>query len=150
MFDKAYNILGPVNSSVVYSLSTGISVRESTFDFWFSLWRSTLFKISTFDFAFWLLVATVGRRIDEWWAKRKIPWALPLKNWNCREQIAEIEFAVNKLKLPWVNCNCREQIEITCTVSKLQLPWTSWNCREKVEITVSKLKLPWANWNCRE
>ena len=27
------NFLGPVNSSVVYSLSTGISVRESTFDF---------------------------------------------------------------------------------------------------------------------
>ena len=25
--DKAYNFLGPVNSSVVYSLSTGLSVR---------------------------------------------------------------------------------------------------------------------------
>ena len=31
--DKAYNFPGPVNSSVVYSLSTGISVRESTFAF---------------------------------------------------------------------------------------------------------------------
>ena len=33
--DKAYNFPGRVNSSVVYSLSTGISVRESTFDFLF-------------------------------------------------------------------------------------------------------------------
>ena len=32
-YDKGYNFLGPVNSSVVYSLSTYTSVRESTFDF---------------------------------------------------------------------------------------------------------------------
>ena len=137
-----YNFLGPVNSSVIYSLSTGISVRESTFDFWFhfSLWRSTL------NIDFWFCVLTFGghcrppklSEVDRWWAKRKMPWAL---------------FAVKKLKLPWVNWNCREQIEIA--VSKLKLPWVNWNCREQIEIAVNKLKLPWVklklpwvNWNC--
>ena len=34
---RAYNFLGAVNPSVVYSLFAGISARESTFNFWFSL-----------------------------------------------------------------------------------------------------------------
>ena len=58
---------------------------------------------------------------------------------------------MSKLKLPWVNWNCREQIEIT--VNKLKLPWVSWNCRErieiaksKIEIALSKLELPWHFW----
>ena len=63
--------------------------------------------------------------------------------------------AVNKLKLPWVNWNCRDQIVIA--VSKLKLSWANWNCREqieiavsKIEIVVSRLKLPGTNWNCLE
>ena len=128
MSDKAYNILGPVNSSVVYSLSTGISVRESIFDFHFSLWRSTL------NIDFWFCVLTFGGHCrppkltgGERSEKCRERY-LPLKNWNCREQS---EIAVNKLKLPWLNWNCREQIEIA--VNKLKLPWV-------------KLKLPWHFW----
>ena len=48
--DKAYNILGPVNSCLVYALSTDISVRESTFDFLFSLFTLKI------DFEDWLLI----------------------------------------------------------------------------------------------
>ena len=36
--------------------------------------------------------------VYRWWAKPKMSWALPWKNWTCREQI---EIAVSKLKLPW-------------------------------------------------
>ena len=116
--DKVYNFLGPVNSSDVYSLSTGISVRESIFDFWFSLFTLKI------DLKYRLLM-------------RKLPWALfafkklklPWINWIAR----------SKLKLPWVNWNCREQIEIA--VSKLKLPWANWNCCEQIEIAVSKTEI---------
>ena len=74
-----------------------------------------------FDY-WWPLSAA---EVDRWWAKRKLPWALLLK----------IEIALSKLKWPWANWNCREQVEIAVS---------------KVEIPVNKLKLPWANWNCRE
>ena len=121
--DKAYNIMGPVNSSVVYALSTDISVRESTFDFWFSLFTLKIdFKdrLLILRFDFWWPLSTA--EVDVWWAKRKMPWAL---------------FAVKKLKLPWGKWNCREQVEIA--VSKLKLPWVNWNCREQIEIAVTLL-----------
>ena len=49
MSDKACNFLGAVNS-FVYSLSTGISVRESIFDFSFSLFTLKI------DFKYRLLI----------------------------------------------------------------------------------------------
>ena len=108
-------------------------------DFYFSLWRSTLnipFWFCVLTFGAWPLSVAVA---DRWWEKRKMPWAL-----RCREkieialskiEIAVIKIAMSKLKLPWTNWNCSEQIEIAVS---------------KIEIAVSKLKLPWANWNCRE
>ena len=108
---KAYNILGPVNSCVVYALSTDISVRESTFDFWFSLFTLKIDfedRLLILRFDFWWPLSTA--EVDRWWAKRKTPWAL---------------FAVKKLKLPWAKWNCREQVEIA--VRKLKLPWANWN-----------------------
>ena len=49
---------------------------------------------------------------------------------HCNFIMSEIETAVSKLKLPWANWNCREQIEIAVS---------------EIETAVSKLKLPWAN-----
>ena len=102
--------------------------RFSIFDFHFSLWRSTL------NIDFWFCVLT-------WWAKRKMPWAL---------------FAVKKLKLPWPNWNCSEQVEIAG--SKLKLPWVNWNFLlanwnfrwVKLKLPWVKWKLPGTNWNCLE
>ena len=97
--DKAHNFPGPVNSSVVYSLSTGINVRESTFAFWFPLFILKIdikYRLLILRFDFWWPLSAA--EVDRWWAKRKMPWVLPWKNWNCREQF---EIAVSKLKLPW-------------------------------------------------
>ena len=35
---------------------------------------------------------------------------------------------------------------VTSSLAKLKLPWANWNCREQIEIAVSKLKLPWHFW----
>ena len=141
---------------------------------WFSLFSLKIdfnYPLLILLFDFWC-VATVGRHswqvvreaknaVSVALKKLKLPW---VKLWNCREyieiavskiEIAVIKIAVSKLKLPWLNWNCREQIEIA--VGKLKLPWANWNCHKQIEIAVSKLKLLWvilkllwANWNCRE
>ena len=43
-----------------------------------------------------------------------------------------------RMKLPWTNWNCREQVEIA--VSMLKLPWV------KLKLPWVKLKLPWHFW----
>ena len=62
-------------------------VRKSTFDLWFSFFSLKIdFKhwIFILRFDFWCM-ATVGRRSWQVVSEAKTPWALPWKNWNCRE-----------------------------------------------------------------
>ena len=59
--------------------------KEIDFWFWFhfSLWRSTLtihFLFCVLTFGAWPLSAALA---DMWWEKRRMPWVLPWKNWNC-------------------------------------------------------------------